>query len=232
LKNYEIEYYSYNIEEFPFAEIVKNLFEVSDLTKIHDTLENKKSELFTKNNDDTTELHSKFYQKLNSGWPEFEETYENMIRKISKEVFKQDSIIYQTKPTFRVQLPDNVAVGGEEGDAMEKYGWHRDTDKGYNHPPFENNFIIPLTDAKETASIYIETYPGSNEFKSADMKVGEFFKFMGGECIHGNKPNKTGRSRVSIDFRIVLKNDYDKSFIKSSMQTGKKFILGEYYSIL
>ena len=64
------------------------------------------------------------------------------------------------------------------------------------------------------------------------MRVGEFFQFRGGECIHGNKPNKTGKSRVSLDFRVVLKSDYNKDYEKISKLSSKKFVIGGYYNEL
>ena len=83
--------------------------------------------------------------------------YISFIKKIMVDVLGKDSIIYQSKPTFRVQLPNNIAVGGNETDSPDRYGWHKDTDTEYNHPPFEKNFIVPLTNSDNTASVYIET---------------------------------------------------------------------------
>ena len=203
---------------------------MDDLSQVHTLLDVESADkLFTNENDDTTKFHDRFYQKLNSGWRELEETYKNFVVMVMKNVFNENSIIYQASPTFRVQLPNNIAVGGNKDDLPERYGWHKDTDDEYAHPPFEKNFIIPLTNSEDTASVFIETYPNSDEFKSASMKVGEFFQFAGGECIHGNKINVTGRSRVSLDFRVVLKDDYDEEYSESSKLKNKKFQVGGYY---
>lgn len=226
-----VKYYSYDTKIYPFQKLVANLFTIDDLTEVHKKLqENYDQILFTNEQDDRTNLHQTFYSKLNAGWKEFEETYKNFILNEVREVFQTEQIIYQTKPTFRVQLPGNIAVGGNENDSKEKYGWHKDTDENYNHPNFEKNFIIPLTRARETASVFIETSPQSDEFKPAIMNVGEFFQFNGGSCIHGNKKNITGKSRVSLDFRIVLPQDYNKQYSGSSKLSKKKFIIGHYYS--
>jgi hypothetical protein len=225
-----LKYFGYDIKEYPFVELVETLFGVNDLSEVHTLLGGETTdELFTNENDDETVFHNKFYKKLNGGWDEFEKAYVDFVKKVMVDVFGENSIIYQSTPTFRVQLPNNIAVGGNDSDSSERYGWHRDTDTEYNHPPFEKNFIVPLTTSKDTASIYIETYPNSDEFESANMKVGEYFQFRGGECIHGNKRNTTGKSRVSIDFRLVLKDEYDEEFSKSSKLSGKKFVVGGYY---
>tara|TARA_A100001391_G_scaffold198079_1_gene179263 strand:+ start:6357 stop:7058 length:702 start_codon:yes stop_codon:yes gene_type:complete len=233
LEDYKVKYYTYDTKKYPFVKLMRDLFNIDSLNNIHNLLDNKVSkELFTNENDDTTILHNIFYKKLNSDWVEFNEVYLKFIKKVMTDVFSETSIIYQAKPTFRVQLPNNIAVGGNTKDSNDKYGWHKDTDDEYNHPTFEKNFIIPLTDSDETASVYIETYPNSDEFKAAKMRVGEFFQFRGGECIHGNKPNKTGKSRVSLDFRLVLKSDYNKDYEKISKLSSKKFVIGDYYNEL
>ena len=235
---HEVQYYKYDVNKYPFIELLKKLFEIDNLSQIHtliptdNTSARSPNGLFTNENDDETLLHQQFYNQLKVGWPEFKETYINLICKVRREILQTEEIIYQTTPTFRVQLPNNIAVGGNSFDEVDKYGWHRDTDAEYNHPPFEKNFLVPLTDASESASLYIETGRGTNRFEVARMKTGEFFQFRGGECVHGNKPNQTGQSRVSLDFRVVLKKDYDEGSTRSSKLSGKKFVVGDYYSLL
>ena len=154
MENYEVKYYNYDINEYPFIKMIEGLFEVEDLTKIHDAMKKDiPNTLFTNENDDTTMFHSIFYNKINAGWDSFEEKYKMLINDIAKNILKQNYIIYQTKPNIRIQLPNNIAVGGSKKSMPGKYGWHKDSDDEYNHPPFEMNFIVPLTDATETASI-------------------------------------------------------------------------------
>jgi hypothetical protein len=230
--NYDIQYYKYDIGQFNFDSLVTNLFKVDKLYNIHTLLDNISDKLFSNVNDDSTKLHSIFYDKLNTGWPEFMNTYKSFIKNVIMDIYDTNVLIYQAKPTFRIQLPNNIAVGGNATDAAERYGWHRDSDPEYNHPLSEKNFIVPLTTSRETASVYIETFPGSDKFKPAVMNVGEVFKFSGAECIHGNKPNQTGESRVSFDFRVMLKDDYDENYSKGSKLSNQKFVVGEYYEIM
>ena len=230
MDKYKVNYYSYDQNKFPFEKIVKDLFDINELHDIHLILDNLNSNaLFTNQNDDTTLIHSIFYKKLNSGWEEFTNLYYEFVKMIMNDIYNETSIVYQASPTFRVQLPNNIAVGGNDKDLPERYGWHKDTDDQYNHPNFEKNFILPLTNSSDTASVFIETYPNSDEFIAASMKVGEFFQFNGGECIHGNKPNKTGKSRVSLDFRLVASSDYNQTYSKTSKITNQKFVVVGYY---
>lgn len=230
--NYDIQYYKYNTDHFNFISLVTNLFEVNELCNIHKLLDNISDKLFSNEEDDSTKLHSKFYDKLNKGWPEFMDVYKSFIKNTIMDIYNTDVLIYQAKPTFRIQLPNNIAVGGNINDTAEKYGWHRDSDPEYNHPLTEKNFIVPLTTSRNTASVYIETFPGSNNFNPAKMNVGEVFNFSGAKCIHGNKPNTTGNSRVSFDFRVMLKDDYDENYSKGSKLLNQKFVVGGYYEIM
>lgn len=232
MEEYKVKYYKYNVENFNFIKYIEDLFNINSLNNIHTLSDNSSNTLFSNENDDSTKLHSIFYNKLNNGWPEFMSTYKNFIKDVIMDIYGVESIIYQAKPTFRVQLPNNIAVGGNKKDTAEKYGWHKDSDPEYNHPLTEKNFIIPLTDSRDTASVYIETYPNSNKFIPATMNKGEVFNFCGAKCIHGNKPNITGKSRVSFDFRVMLKEDYDDNYSKNSKLSNKKFIIGGYYNLM
>ncbi len=232
MEEYKVQYYNYNVDTFNFKKHIEELFKIKDLSKIHTLSDKSDDQLFSNENDDSTRLHSVFYNKLNNGWSEFMDVYKSFIKNVIMDVYNVDSIIYQSKPTFRVQLPNNIAVGGNKNDTAEKYGWHKDSDPEYNHPLTEKNFIIPLTNSRDTASVYIETYPNSNEFEPAIMNVGEVFNFCGAKCVHGNKPNVTGKSRVSFDFRVMLKEDYDVNYSKNSKLSNKKFVIGEYYDLM
>ena len=217
-----------------FKQTITNLFNVDRLCNVHNLLDlnDINNKLFSNKDDSSTMLHSMFYKKLNEGWPEFMNMYKLLINSTIMDIYNVDTIIYQAKPTFRVQLPNNIAVGGNSNDSPERYGWHKDSDPKYDHPIVERNFILPLTTSQKEASVYIETAPHSNEFSPARMNTGEIFSFFGGECIHGNKPNITGKSRVSFDFRIILKKDYNENFIKKSNISNQKFVIGEYYEMM
>jgi hypothetical protein len=231
MKGNDLKFFKYEVKKYNFIKYIENLFQIRNLRQLHKLKpEYSGLDLFTNNNDDQTFFHNKFYNQLNSDWPDFVATYQKFIKEIVCPIFKVKTIVYQSTPTFRVQLPNNIAVGGSTDPQIDDmYGWHKDSDPGYNHPDGEKNFIIPLTYARETASLYVEKYPESNVYESVDMNVGEFFKFNGSKCIHGNKKNITNFSRVSLDFRVILDKDYDNNFIKESKLSSKKFIIGGYY---
>ena len=153
---------------------------------------------------------------MRSGWEEFFCVYRNFINNF---VMKQigEPIICQKWPTFRVHLPNNLAVGA----------WH--TDSEFNHPDGEINFLLPITRMFESNTIITESEPGLKDFKQIELEPGELFMFNGNKCTHGNLPNRTGFTRVSLDFRVLKKSDY-KENNKTSITTGTKFKVGEYYA--
>jgi len=229
-----IKYYKYDDVKYPFVKIVTDFFNIENLEDLHniipkDSINQIKNELFTNENDAHTLLHSLFYKKLNEGWPELVDAYHRFIKDVMTDIMGTNDLIYQSFPSFRIQFPDNIAVGGNPGDTTEEYGWHKDSDPGYNHPIVEKNFIIPLTRSRDTASVYIETDPGTREYYPAIMNPGEIFNFRGSTCRHGNKKNESGKCRVSFDFRVILPDDYDENYVKNSKLSTKKFTVGEYY---
>ena len=61
-------------------------------------------------------------------------------------------------------------------------------------------------------------------------KYVEYILWNGNRCRHGNKPNTTGVTRVSMDFRILPEAYYQEDYDKSTATTGMKFKIGSYYS--
>ena len=152
---------------------------------------------------------------------DFEETYKNFIRdEISQIVGADDKIVFQKWPSFRVHLPGNVAVGG----------WHRDFD--YNHPEGEINFILAITPMFESNATISESEPGKMDFRQFTINPGQIVKFNGNKCIHGNLPNTTGKTRVSLDFRVMKYENYNNRHLLTSLSKNNKFLIGDYYDII
>lgn len=237
-ERYGVKYFGYDTSEYPFVSLVSEVFGGKSLEDLHELLSQVERDrldegLVTNEKDAHSVLHQLFYDKLNDEeWPELVDTYESFIKGFIASILQTDEIIFQARPTFRIQFPNNIAVGGNVGDRKGKYGWHRDTDPGYDHPFGEKNFIIPLTHSRDTASVFIESAQDSDEYYPALMNIGEVFNFNGGKCTHGNKENITEKCRVSFDFRVVLPKDYDEGYSKSSALSTKKFVIGSYYKRL
>jgi len=214
-------YYDYDLEKYGFVSLFQELFGREDLENLHTDLE-KEYDFFSKpGSDSDTRFHRVFYDKMRAGWPEFLEAYKSLIREeIVSIVGAKDELIYQKWPSFRVHLPNNVAVGG----------WHRDGD--YNHPSGEINFILALTEMFESNTTITETEPNKMDFRQLELNPGQVVRFNGNQCLHGNLPNKTGVTRVSFDFRVMLPESYDSSHKLTSLSKGNKFLIGHYYEVM
>ena len=209
---------NYNLSEYPMNQIVEKSFKYS----LQDAHRNSVIDypLFTElGKDSHTQFHRHFYGQLNQGWEELTETYERFISEIVLPYLGLEEALVQKTPTFRVQLPDNVAVVVN----------HYDSDENHRHPKGEINFIYALTDMYDTNSVIIEKMPRSERYETLDLKAGECVSFNGNMCSHQNLINKTKRTRMSFDFRVLPLNFYLAGEAKSSVTTNTKYIEGGYY---
>lgn len=208
----------YNTSEYDFVTIVSNLFNIESLDQIHTILEKQLDIPTDPSQDQQTSFHKKFYTLYENGGSEFLNVYKRFINHIASNYFNGVSIIYQTKPTFRVQAPNNIAVAK----------WHKD--KTYNHSHNEINIFLPLTKAFDTNTIWSESKEDVGDFAPMNAEVGEFYIWNGANLMHGNKVNTTGVSRVSIDFRIIYEDKFD--YTGTSVTTKIPMKLGHYWSKL
>jgi hypothetical protein len=189
----------YDTNIYKIEKAVSDLFGVEDLTKIHELdLSLTKDKPLTQDLEAETYFHKKFYAKLNSGWPElmnpFTSFVQNEITKLIKGPF-----LYQKTPTFRVHVPNQTAVSK----------WHYDGDPNHGHPDWEINVQIALTEMKDSSATWTETVPGLGDYYPMNLKTGEYALFDGNRCVHGNYINKTEKTRVSFDFRVIPCKKYD-----------------------
>lgn len=208
-----INIFKYDTKKYPFREIIQKILECEELEKIH---ENFDFFLLERDKDQSTDFHKLFYSKYEKSG--FKNLYEEFIKNyVSKQL--ETAVINQTKPTFRVHMHDNLGVGE----------FHRDSD--YDHPLEEINFLVPVTEARDTSTVWIESLPDERDFSPVNLTYGECLVFRGGILTHGNKINKTGNSRVSFDFRVIPKALFKPS-VGESINSGMKFDIGGYYSLL
>lgn len=202
----------YDVNKFPFREIIREILDINefDLEDIHLI---KNYDLLKREDDQSTIWHKKYYTKFKE---KVEPLYLELIKHL-KDTFEYDEIIYQSIPTFRVQLSDgNVAVGE----------WHKD--KTYNHSVTEVNFWLPFMDTNEQNTIWCESKEDKGDYYPYCVNYGEILVFDGANKIHGNKLNNSGKTRVSIDFRLVDINKFIPND-KGSINTNTKFSIGDYF---
>ena len=149
--------------------------------------------------DGDSALHKLFYNDIKER-DVFKRLYCNFVKDIHSTFFPNEKVlIYQSFPSLRIQYMNNITIPP-----------HKDSDALSNHPLGEKNFIIPITRMKNTNSIYVESSPDKKDFQSIELTPGELFYFNGNKCTHYNEKNQEGKLRISLDFRIILKEDYLK----------------------
>lgn len=96
----------------------------------------------------------------------------------------------QSEPVIRVVMPGHRATKA-----------HRD--QHYGHIPEEINFWLPITSVAGSNSLFVESFPGREDFQAFEGENGVIFRWWGNLCEHYAEPNCSGNTRVSLDFRIV-----------------------------
>ena len=229
--------FTYNQEKYNFLDFFYKLYNTEDLQNLHlkSTDYHKKKDLLDLGvlNDNQTDLHDIFYHKIKND-DEFKKLYCQFIQHIYTEFFPNEKyILYQSFPSIRIQYPQSVAIPP-----------HKDSDSLSNHPIGEKNFLIPITEMKNTNSVYIESEPDKKDFQSIHLEPGDVFYFNGNLCTHYNEKNNENKLRISLDFRIMLLEDYHK-YIKNwnldivssnprdiiKKRDPTKMIAGGYYQI-
>ena len=153
----------------------------------------------------------------------FLKLYDELIQQEILPTLGCDQVLYQAVPVFRVFLPCHLAVGPK----------HRD--EAYHAQPNEINFWLPLTDAFDSNSLYVESSRGSRDYAALECGYGSYARFHGNSCEHFTELNLTGRTRVSLDFRVVRDVEFGVCPVAESgdEQGGKGkegyFTVGRYY---
>jgi hypothetical protein len=208
--------YQYDTVEFPFKSIIDSHFKNHLKIGSEDLHKLENPSLFpvgivTPGTDNNTALHDILYTVFNGDT--FLPTYRKFLRFLQQPIGEE--LIFQKKPTFRIHLPSNLSVGD----------YHRDRD--YGHPIEEINVWVPLTEAKKTATIWLESEYEKNDFHPMELNYGEFLIFDSA-LKHGNEINAEGYTRVSFDFRVIPKRLYSGSE-QVTANRGHKLSVGYYY---
>jgi hypothetical protein len=219
-------YYKYDINKYSFYDKIQKIFNIDQpLELIHNTTSS--IEQVTFNNDTSTDYHKIYYNS--PYYKEMIELYDKFIVDNVLPLFNE-SIVVQKEPSFRINLPNNTALGKCTTDTdSEIIGMHCDGD--YNHPSEEINFMLSITGQEETNSCYIESQPNKGDFFPVKMDKGDFMSFYGNKCRHYNKKNISGKTRISIDFRVIPYSQY-KETDSVAVHSNRKFCIGGYFRLL
>ena len=203
----------YDTGIYNFKQQIEKLFRITELANI-----NEAHEVFKRENDQNTSFHTMYYEWARS--PMFTTMYDSFIKNEIQKLYDGE-IVYQAIPTFRVCLPNNVAVGEYHKD--KKY-----RDEDWASKVKEHNFFLPFTDAFGTNTIWVESEEDKADYAPMVCKYGECIQWDGSNLTHGNELNATGKTRVSVDFRVMLSANYLPGN-GGSINTKTPFTKGGYY---
>lgn len=199
----------YDLGEFPFPQLLCDLFESPDLAKLHEAeppqrpplcptllkayhLAGVKRPRAWRQKERWRERH---LQQFRASGPfcRFLEVYHRFVNVVVKaEVGTSEELLYQCPPTLRCQMPGVVPMGRP----------HRDSDFAAHHGA-EINFWLPGTRVWGSNSLYAESSPGLEDFRPFELEPGQVLIFNGSRCLHYTKANSTDSTRVSFDFRVI-----------------------------
>lgn len=203
--------HAYDVARFDLPGAVADIFGVTALNRLGSE---HSYERFTRERDQSTELHARFYQSFDRIRP----LYRRFVDEVAAAVIGEPFCV-QRVPTFRVHLPSNVAVGE----------FHTDGD--YHHPVGELNFWVPMTEAWGSNTVWVETALGHGDCAPLPrLGPGQFLTFDAVQWRHGNVPNETGFTRVSFDFRCIPLSRYSESD-GCSVNTRQRFVIGDYFEL-
>jgi hypothetical protein len=234
--------------ENPFCEIIKYIYNekynfISELELFHNILdeplfiEEKENILQIAElgkNDRKTIFITDYYNYVDNN-PIFMKHYKEFISSTIKPLFPNETkLVYQTTPNLRISFPGSSAIGRRSSDpCMDVIGIHSDDE--FNHANEEINFILPITAMYETNSLYFEPTLHSgidpNDFVELNLNTKELFICYFNKLRHYNRINKTGKTRISLDFRIIPFSKYQEHS-ESSISYQKKMAIGDYFQII
>ena len=183
-------------------------------------------------NFDLSQLHSDpdakdlVFRRIAENPKQFQATYDEFVRSVCaprlSTLCGTSKVYYQAFPCIRIIQPGEFSIGPH-------------ADVSYGHHPFSINFYVPLTSISGTSSLYLESIPGKKDWHPIEgVYADEVRHFAGGMNLHWTTENMTGKTRVSLDFRIILDKFYHALKCGGSMEGGQKDVYREkegYYCV-
>ena len=179
-----------------------------------------KENLLNKDNDQYTNLHQQVYAKFDSD-QEFTRLYQELIKNVV-DAYRLSSgrLVVQAFPSLRFQFPNNLSV----------FEFHQDS--FYSHPHEEINTFYAVTDCIESSGLWLQQqYQGPfNEFSSyqpLNLRSGSYARLNTATMWHGDVPNLSNNTRISLDFRILTTDAFLND--KKTLSGKRNIAIGSYY---
>ena len=161
------------------------------LETLHKKQRNSKL-VINKQDEYSTIFHDVFRNNICIHQSDFHREYINFVSNVIFPFLGINHGLVSITPTLEIQFPNNFVT------CQKKY----DSDENYNIETGWVNFVIALTEMSGTSCLFIEKMPRMEDFKSVILKSGECICLNTNLCSHYNKINKTGKTRVSLQFSV------------------------------
>ena len=190
----------YDVNTFPLHTILADIIGVNDLSLIHEhPIKDKRMLMFNLLDRDARSTFHKCYDIFVTTFcipllHSISISHNIFAAGVSLDATASTSITYRYQgfPCIRVVRPGEFSIGPH-------------CDIAYGHSVGNINFHIPLTPAFGTNALYVEGFPGREDWHALGSKSpGLGYIFDGARCLHFTLENTTERTRVSIDFRIAI----------------------------
>lgn len=203
---------------FSLIYLNENKFELENL---HGLLIDEKK-LLKKGTDQSTLFHKAIYSTFDEPnyfssqfWHSYKELCLEIVDKLKIETCYQGEWAIQRFPTIRFHFPNNVSV----------FEFHRDSN--YSHPIGEINCFYALNECINSSALQVEKNLGFEDYVPLNLQPGEYGILNTSIYKHGDLINKTGKTRVSMDFRFIPTIFLSNSKISLTKQI--KFTTNSYF---
>ena len=115
-----------------------------------------------------------------------------------RSITQSSRIHVQCFPCIRVVRPGEFSIGP-----------HCDASYGFSQGNI--NFYVPLTKIFGTNSLILESSPGLEDWHTIELDYGSLKRFYGSQCSHFTAENTTNQTRISLDFRVILEDHWEKN---------------------
>ena len=145
----------------------------------------------------------------------FNRLWDEWSNDVMKSILNSDVIAIQRLPSFKIVPSNSKITYSDEDPTMQdgvEYNLHSDGALA-NHPIWERNFWMPITDVDEDNCLWVQSKEDSKLYPML-LKYGQILGFEGNYMLHGTKcHNKSKNTRISFDFRGCSYEDYDVSIL-------------------
>lgn len=190
----------YDVDSFPLHKILADMIGVDDLSLLHEQpIKDKRMLLSNLLDRDARKIFHQCYDTFVTTFcipllHSIAISQNIFVASAPRDAAASTSITYryQAFPCIRVIRPGEFSIGPH-------------CDIAYGHSIGNINFHIPLTPAFGTNALYVEGFPGREDWHPLSSRSpGLGYIFDGARCLHFALENTTERTRVSVDFRIAI----------------------------